>query len=480
MSEIIQAILIGAGQRGADVYGAYALRHSDQIQFVAVAEPNPGRRGRFAAQHGIPPENQFETWEHLLDRPTMGQAALVCTQDQQHTAPALSALRAGYDVLLEKPMAPTANECRQLVATAEATGRQLHICHVLRFTPHFEKMREIIQSGILGQIVNVSHRENVSWWHMAHSFVRGNWRNRAESAPMILAKCCHDLDILIWLLDSRCEHLSSVGGLLHYRPENAPDGAPQYCLDGCPAADTCPYYAPFIYVDLLPLWRGFAETAKGFPRCAAKTQQRAPGLVKALSAAIPSLRQMSDYKEWPVSVVASDPTRENLLAALKDGPYGRCVYRCDNDVVDHQVVAMQFESGVSVTLSMHGHSHLEGRTTRIEGSHATLQAHFGHGGSWIEVDKHHSDRRTRYDTSALNKSGHGGGDERLMDSFVQALWKEGAPSGATHFRSASHLTSHLTTARQSLESHLMAFAADEARVEGKVVRMSEYRLGSNE
>ncbi len=283
MPEPIQAILIGAGQRGADAYGPYALERPDKIRFVAVAEPDPDRRRRFAAQHEIPVENQFDTWETLLDRPRFGQAALVCTQDQMHTAPTLAALEAGYDVLLEKPMAPTLAETRQLVEKAEATDRQLQICHVLRYTEHFQQMKQLVASGVLGDIVNVTHSENVSWYHMAHSFVRGNWRNRAESAPMILAKCCHDLDLLVWLLEDRCVTLSSVGGLIHYQPENAPDGAPARCLDGCPAADTCRYYAPMIYIDHLPLWRGFAEHGKGLPKLAAQAQLRAPGLVKALS-----------------------------------------------------------------------------------------------------------------------------------------------------------------------------------------------------
>jgi len=251
MNKTIKAIMIGAGQRGNDVYGAYAVQHPEKLQFVAVAEPIPERRTKFAAQHNISPENQYESWEPLLDHQPLGQAAFVCTQDHLHTEPALAALQRGYDVLLEKPMAPSVEDCRQLVTAAEETGRQLHICHVLRFTRHFSTMREIIQSGDLGEIISVSHRENAAWWHMAHSFVRGNWRRAEDSAPMILAKCCHDLDILIWMLGQNCEILSSVGGLKHYRSENAPDGAPKYCLESCPVADTCPYYAPFIYVDLL-------------------------------------------------------------------------------------------------------------------------------------------------------------------------------------------------------------------------------------
>ncbi len=460
--EPIRAILLGAGQRGADAYGPYALAHPDEIQFVAVAEPDPARRARFAQKHGIAPENQFESWESLLAKEKLGQAALICTQDQMHTEPTLAALRNGYDVLLEKPMAPSEAESRLLVEAAAESGRQLHICHVLRYTSHFQKMKEIIDSGVLGQIVNVSHRENVAWWHMAHSFVRGNWRNTTESAPMILAKCCHDLDILIWLLNDRPETISSVGKLNYYRPENAPPGAPQRCLDGCPASETCRYYAPWIYIEHTPLWRSLAATGTGLRKWAANTQLQTPGIIKALSTFSADLKQVSAYRGWPSSAVALDPTPENLAETLKTSPYGRCVYHCDNDVVDHQVVSMQFEKGASVTLTMHGHSHLEGRSTRIEGTDATLKAEFLHGGSWITVDEHFSGKTTHYNTTTSVKSGHGGGDSGLMAAFVQAL-------------QANDESAALTTAKTSLESHLMAFAAEAARLEKKVVEMANFR-----
>jgi predicted dehydrogenase len=459
----IHAILIGAGQRGADAYGPYALQHPDEIRFVAVAERDHQRRKRFAAQHNIPSELQFEDWEPLLALPQIGQAALVCTQDRQHTAPTLAALNSGYDVLLEKPMAATLAESQQLVRAAEEAGRQLHICHVLRYTTHFSRLREVINSGALGQIANVHHRENVSFWHMSHSFVRGNWRDTAESSPMILAKCCHDLDILIWLLDERCNTLSSVGNLLHYRSENAPPGAPRRCLDGCPVAESCPFYAPRIYLEMVPIWQNEAAARSGFERWALQTQIENPQRIAALSRFIPKLREITEYRDWPRSVITNEVTPENILKALQEGPYGRCVYHCDNDVVDHQVVSMQFERGTSVTLTMHGHSYLEGRSTQIEGSKATLFAYFGLDGDRIEVHDHFSGKLTRIDTRPTGGSGHGGGDFGLMAAFVRAL-------------QANDENAALTTARTSLESHLMAFAAEEARLGEKVVRMDDYRL----
>jgi len=457
----VTAILIGAGQRGAEAYGSYALQYPEQIRFIAVAEPDLERRKRFAKAHHISEENTFASWEELLSRGKFADAAFVTTQDQQHTAPAVSAMQAGYHVLLEKPMAVIERECKLLVEVARQTNRQLHICHVLRYTPHFQKMNEIIQSGVLGDIIDIAHRENVSYWHMAHSFVRGNWNNEAKSSPMILAKCCHDFDILLWLLGERCIHLSSIGSLAHFRPENAPPGAPERCLDGCPAADTCPYEANFIYTHLIPLWHSFGETAHGFNRIAVAAHQKYPALTRALTPIIPSLRQITGYWGWPRSVAAKEPTMESLQEALQTGPYGLCVYRCDNDVVDHQVVSMMFESGTTVTLTMHGHSNIEGRSTRIEGTRGQLEAFFGIGGGWIEVRQHRSGSSKRYTTGSSEGHGHGGGDQGLMNAFVKSLNNAGEQA--------------LTTADQSLESHLMAFAAEKARLEERVVRMDEMR-----
>ncbi len=461
MSAPLKAVLIGAGQRGALDYAPFALIHPEEIEFVAVAEPNENRREAFATQHNIKPEYQFGSWEPLLDLPALGEVALVCTQDGQHTAPAVKAMQSGYHVLLEKPMANKADECRQLLKVSQQTGRQLHICHVLRYTDHFQKMRELVQSGVLGQIVQVDHRENVSFWHMAHSYVRGNWRNEALSSPMILAKCCHDLDILPWLLGSKPETLVSIGDLHHFKPENAPEGAPKRCLDGCPAAETCPYYAPFIYGTMAPFWNSMADSTSGVIRWASHTYTENPAMIKALGLIVPQLRQIPNYAAWPLTVLADDPTPGKIELALQEGPYGRCVYHCDNDVVDQQVVLMKFEDGTAVSLTMHGHSHHEHRSTRIEGSHGRLTAEFGIGGSKIVIDEHRTDWHMEYDTSAELVAGHGGGDMRLMQYFVDSVNKADPETV-------------LQITREALESHLLAFAAEESRLGGKVLQRSDW------
>lgn len=420
MAQPIQAVLIGAGNRGYEAYGPYALEHPDQIRFVAVVEPHQGRRERFARAQGIPPDRQFPAWQDLYARGQIAEALVNCTLDRMHLASTLPALALGYEVLLEKPMANTLAGNVRLVQTAEGHGRLLMVCHVLRYTPFFSTLHEILASGRLGQVVTVEHRENVACWHMAHSFVRGNWRDSQVESPMILAKCCHDMDILFWNLGP-VRRLSSFGSLIHYRPENAPAGAPDRCTDGCPVAEECPWYAPRLYLHA--------------------------------------------YTGWPVSVISEDLSLEARQRALETGPYGRCIYHCDNDVVDHQTVNLEFEGGASGVLVMHGHSHDEARTMRYDGTRATLRGRFSYGlGDSLEIHDHLTGRVEQIDLQT-GASGHGGGDAGVMAAFVQALRPGMAQAGGQA----------LTTARESLESHLMAFAAEEARVTGRVVQMDEYR-----
>ena len=432
MTKPITAVLAGAGNRGAEAYGRYAQQHPAEIQFVAVAEPHPQRRARFAQTHGIPAARQFTTWEELFAAGQLADVAFITTQDQLHTAPTLAALELGYDILLEKPMAPTLAENIQLVQAAERAGRLLQIGHVLRYTTFFSKLHEIIKSGRLGKIISVEHRENVSYWHMSHSFVRGNWRNRALSSPMILAKCCHDLDILYWNLGP-CAQLNSFGSLLHYRAANAPAGAPERCTAGCPVADTCPWNAVSLYQKKLPLQRHLADP-----------------------------EAIANYYGWPISVITEDYTPEGIRHALETGPYGRCVYHCDNDVVDNQIVNLQMESGATVALFMQGHSHREGRTMRYDGTRATLRGAFFFDEQRLEIHDHLTGQTEVIDATPgpIGGSGHGGGDAGLMRAFIHAV---------------RHPETALTTARESLESHLMAFAADQARVENQIINLAAFR-----
>ncbi|MBG0788194.1 MAG: Gfo/Idh/MocA family oxidoreductase, partial [Anaerolineaceae bacterium] len=462
MDQPVRLLLFGAGNRGADSYGRYALTHADEIKFIAVAEPDPIRREKFARDHAIPSELQFNSWQEALEAKVPADAVLNSTQDEMHHDSAIAALKAGYDMLLEKPIAPTLQETLEIIRTAEELGRTLVICHVLRFTDFFTKVNRIIKSGRLGKVVNISHSENVSYYHMAHSYVRGNWRNTKIAAPMILAKCCHDLDLLYWWMDSQPESLSSSGNLLYYRPENAPEGAPARCTDGCPVETSCPFYAPRIYRDNVPIKMAVSRSRRLPLKVIGYLSLHHPRLTKAIAAVVPVVRALVNYHDWPRNVITDDPTSNaTVMEALRNGPYGRCVYHCDNDVVDHQVVNIAFKNGVTATLTMHGHSEEEGRTLRIDGSRATLKGKFATSAAWLEVHEHVTGGVERFEfaSDVDQTSGHGGGDAGLMHHFVQVIRGEVPP---------------LTSARDSLESHLMAFAAEESRLAQITINMDQF------
>ncbi|MFX0150801.1 MAG: Gfo/Idh/MocA family protein [Candidatus Hodarchaeota archaeon] len=466
-NKCVNAIAIGAGFRGNDTYGLYALRHPEELNFIAVAEPNPVRRRAFAESHKIPSELQFESWVHLLHPSInkLAEAAFITTPDQLHTQPALQALSLGYHVLLEKPMATKLEECILLVKKAQEVDRQLRIAHVLRYTPFFSTVHEIIRSGKLGKIITIDHRENVSYYHYAHSFVRGNWAKESTSSPMILAKSCHDLDIIYWFVGSRAQKISSFGTLTHFRPENAPERAKKRCTDGCPAAQSCKYFAPRFYIDNIPLLRVGRVGGSYYVSFIAGLALDHPHFFSKLERIFPALQKTHDYRGYPVRAISEDLSPKGKLEALNSGPYGKCVYYSDNDVVDHQVTIIEFSNDVTATFTMHGFSHAEGRTLRIDGTEGTLIGEFLSSGDKLILYNHlHGTKELILDTG-IDKDptyGHGGGDHGIIKSFISSLLEK-------------HKTEPLTSARASLESHIMAFAAEEARLSSQVIQMDDFR-----
>ena len=438
MTSIKRLIAFGAGDRG-NTYGNYVLDHArDRAEYISVADPNPTRRKLFAKKHNIAPEYQYATWEEIFSRPKFADAVVIATPDVVHYQPAIQALDLHYDVLLEKPMATTLADNVDLVRKWEESGRVLQVAHLLRYTDFYRSIFDIIQSGRLGKIITIRHDENVAYWHMAHSFVRGNWRRKDESSPMILAKCCHDLDLLYWLLDEEITRISSVGSLAHFRSDQAPlPDVPLRCTDDCLAEADCPFFAPDIYINHHPF--------------------------KALheEAGLPADEDPLGYKAAYAAYLVDEenPTPERLHQALQHSPYGCCVYHCDNDVVDHQIVLMESESGISIALTMQGHSHHPSRITRIDGTRASIECTFSTNNEIYLYD--HLTGRKETVTSAPSSSFHGGGDEKLMSNFLDLL--------------ENHGQIPLTNPRASLESHLMAFAAEQARLERNVIDMNEFR-----
>lgn len=408
-------LVLGAGSRGS-IYSGHLADHPDEGQVVAVAEPDPSRRAAFAERHGLPFDKVFESWREALAQERLADAVIVATQDADHVAPAIAAAGKGYHILLEKPIAPTEAETRAVIEAAQSANVLLAVCHVLRYTPHTVVLRRLLAEGVIGTLYSIDHLEPVGWWHQAHSFVRGNWRNEGESSPMLLAKSCHDLDWLLAIAGSPCERITSFGSLSHFTRANQPEGAADRCLQ-CPShiEQSCPYSAPRIYL----------------------------GAVE---------RGMSD---WPTSVLTNDISRDGVLKALETGPYGRCVYACDNDVVDHQVVSLEFAGGLTATFTMTAFTTMRGRNTRLFGSHGEITT----DSRVITIDDFVTGERrvidTDVDADTGAAGGHGGGDGGLITAFAAAL-----RTGDTSLV--------LSGAQDSLQSHLMVFAAERARRQGTV------------
>lgn len=410
-------LIIGAGSRGS-TYASYAQEFPDQARVVGVAEPRAPWRHRLAEAHRITGNRVVEDWRMLADRPRFADAVVIATPDALHAEPAIAFARLGYHLLLEKPMARTPEDCVRIVEDVRRAGVLFAVCHVLRYTAYTRALRRCLQEGRIGDVVCIQHLEPVGYWHQAHSFVRGNWRREEESAPMLLAKCCHDVDWLRFLVGSPCTAVHSFGGLSHFRADRKPPGAGTRCLD-CAVESDCPYSARKIYLE---------RTAAG------KTG-------------------------WPVDVLSPNPDIDSVTEALHSGPYGRCVYTCDNDVVDHQVVNLAYAGGQTANLTMTAFTEATDRRTRIFGTRGELTGD-GRTIRYFDflTDQWHTLESFPSETSVLD--GHGGGDFGLMEAFVKAV-------------NALDPTPILSGPEETLETHLTTFAAEISRKDGRMVNPKE-------
>jgi len=411
-------IIIGCGSRG-EGYSRKGIEQ-DKFDVVAIAEPIENRRTWVQKRHQIPDSLAFESWEPLLEMPKMADAAIIATMDRDHLAPALAAIEKGYDLLLEKPAAPTPEECRLIEKAAKEKGVSVLICHVLRYTPFFRAIKNMIDDGSLGKIVNIQHIEPVGHVHQSHSFVRGRWSNAEESSCMILQKSCHDMDILQWLVGKKCKRVHSFGALSYFIPENAPEGAPERCIDGCPEKK-CPYNAVKLYLD---------DKNNGWFR-KASTQKM-------------------------------EPTDEDVELALRTTEYGKCVFKCNNNVVDHQVVNLEFEDNITCSFTMCAFSG-GGRYIRVMGTKGEL---CGEMGQPTLTYRNFISRKTKEVVIAEKAvddtivGGHGGGDQGIIAAFYDLL--------------DGKISNSIGDISESVSNHMIAFAAERSRLEGRVVEMSEF------
>lgn len=406
----LRVAIIGAGVRGTSL--ARKLTSSEfSIRITSVAEPDEEKRRSFAEEFGLKEEAVFKGWEDLTSNLTHCDAAIIATLDNQHAGPAIACLKRDWHILLEKPLADSLDDCKLIVKTQKERKKIVAVCHTLRFMDGFLKVKKILASGAIGIPVHIEHMEAIGNFRFAHNYVRGRWAREKNNTFLLLHKCSHDIDYINWLFSEQCQRVSSFGSLKYYRPENAPAGSTYRCTDGCRIIDTCPYSALSIYVN-------------------------------------------AARDEWPAKDISRIHTREEHLNAIKNGPYGLCVWHSDNDVVDHQVVMMEFEGGATGTCTLTGYSATNGRRIRLQGTQGEIL--FDEAAGTISVKKFAGQKEEIIKAEAPES--YHPEDQDIVDEWLSSI---------------IHSTSVTVDATEAMRTHAVVFAAEISRKHNRRVEMAE-------
>lgn len=415
----LKAIIIGAGGRGT-TYSKAMHKSEYDFQIVAVAEPIENRRNYVKNLYNIPDEMCFSHYNEVLKLGKIADIAVIATMDRDHFDPAMQAIQLKYDLLLEKPIAPTPEECIAITDAAKKNGVKVLICTVLRYTAIYNTIKKLLDDGKIGEVMSMNMEECVGDIHQSHSFVRGNWGNSEKSSVMLLQKSCHDLDLFQWLLGKKCKKVQSFGALSYFTRKNAPEGSPEYCIEGCPHGETCRFNAVKIYLENVEKSWFRGHCSKVF-----------------------------------------SPTDDDVMEAITKTQYGKCVYKCDNNVVDHQTVNMLFEDDITVTFTMNAFNK-GGRTFHIFGTKGEISGSFG-GDIPIRLYDFETKKTEIIPLLAIDGigGGHGGGDIGIVNTMYSYFADGVKPN-------------NIPDITQSCYNHMITFAADESRLKNTVVDIEEY------
>lgn len=427
MSKKVTAIIVGAGHRSL-LYSGYALSHPDELEIVGIADPDPLRRSKAAAMFQIPEEHCFESAEELAKRPKLADAVINGTMDSQHVSTAIPLLRQGYDMLLEKPFAVNEKEMWELYDVVKETGRTVMICHVLRYAPFYAQIKQRLLAGEIGDIMNIQVTEHVSYHHLSVAYVRGKWKSEEEcKATMLLAKCCHDIDLLMWMKSGIAPaQVASFGSDFQFAPKKRPAKAGNRCLEDCPIEANCDYSARKLYLDHPDRW---------------------------------------GFYVWDYLAHIENPSIEEKENSLRtDNPHGLCAWNCGHKVVDHQSVLLNYADGSTATLNMVGGTAKPERNIHIIGTKGEIKGVFDDSVYTVRKIDHtvadgyteeYVDLKIGGDKSGMTGS-HGGGDMRLAEDFVHVLLGREPSISCTRID-------------DSINGHLAVFLADRSRQTGQVM-----------
>jgi predicted dehydrogenase len=408
----VRIAVIGAGVRGTSLIRKLSSSEFP-TQVVAVAEPDLNRRTSFAQEYVLPEDVQFPSWQAFVDSELYSDAVIIATMDNQHTGPAVACLQRGCHILIEKPLADTFSGCQSIVTTQREAGLVVSVCHTLRFMDAFRRIKQVIDDGVLGQLIHIEHMEAIGHYRFTHNYVRGRWSREENNAFLLLHKCCHDLDFLAWLIGCQCSRVSSFGSLKYFAPSNAPVGSGKRCLQDCQIVESCPYSALRVYVD-------------------ANLTDRLTDLGKT-------------------------NTRQDRLEAVRHGPFGVCVWQAGNNVVDHQVVSMEFTNGTTVTCTLSGYAAFHGRRTTIQGTRAELI--FSEADYSITIKRFSESEPEHIDLPRINA--YHPEDQEIVDNWLSKIFDP--------FSKRMNVD-----ASEAMRTLAIVFAAERSRNTGRIVEMAEY------
>lgn len=411
MKKIYTVAVLGCGGRGLG-YTQRIVKQKDRFTVTALCDTNSEQLEKMHSLLGLEYTSDFTDADAFLAE-KRADLIIIATPDRDHVPQAICALRLGYDVLLEKPVSDSKEEIEALLKAQKETGRKVLVCHVLRYGGGYRKCEELLKSGTIGKLYAIDASERVGYWHWAQAYVRGIGASIKLGHPAILAKCCHDLDLIQNYAQSKCRSVSSVGDLSFFTPENAPEGSAERCLD-CKYQDECTFSAKKIYIDK---WHQAGE----------------PEFI------------------WPFNKVSlKNPlTEEDIRKGLREGEYGRCAFKCPVDKVDHQLVQMDFENGVKASLKM-VYAASSGRRITFYGTDGEII--MDERADEISVMPFGKEKQSiKLGTLTEDGHNHGGGDSKIIEMLYDML------TGKTEC---------ITSLEESLECHLMGIAAEESRKQG--------------
>jgi len=426
----LYAAVVGYGNRG-QIYADYSLVMPKEFGVCAIIDTNEAKLFEAKKRYGLPDSALFKSFADFLNSGIKCDFVINATMDQLHYSSALEILNAGFDMLIEKPIVSNAKQLIEIKDIADKKGLKVFVCHVLRYTPYFLKIKQIISSGGIGKVMTIEMNEHVGTSHYLTSYVRGKWNSEANcGSGFLLAKSCHDMDLVCWLNNStEPESIASFGSRSQFIERNRPIDAAEFCLD-CAIERQCPYSSVKHYLeeDVLPFltW---------------------------------------DRLNKPLDTI----TNEEKIEFLRSDIYGKCAYIAGGDIVDRQNIILNFKDGSTCTFNLVGGAAIAGRHIHIVGTLGEIEGRLED--DYFKLVTYNAEKRQYISeiisvekeiVNTVKFGGHSGGDYAIVRDLVSYL-------------NGDRSSLSITTLDDSVNGHICVYAAEKSRRDGKIVKIADIK-----